>query len=102
MGTRPGLWSLLHALLRERIEGQQEGIMGGFRRSGKGRGLQEVDIALRLTVVWAIVAVISFWPKRQDNLTLLIASTGILLLVWAVAIASLRVRLGRRKTLEQL
>lgn len=79
-----------------------EVIMGGFRRSGEGRGLEEVDIALRLTAAWAVVAVVSFLPRQQANLTLLGVSTAILLLVWAVAIVSLRVRLGRRKTLEEL
>jgi len=76
--------------------------MGGYRRSAKGRGLEEVGIALRFTAAWAVVAGISFWLGGRANLTLLAASTAILLLVWAVAIASLRVRLGRRKTLEQL
>lgn len=70
--------------------------------STKTRGPKELDRALGVTIIWAVVVVSSFWPVRRTNLMPLAVSTLITAAVWAVVIAALRAHIKRNKTLARL
>ncbi|GEM_PF-1219992 len=76
--------------------------MGGARRSTKERQPKELGLAFGLTLMWGAIAFLSFFPRRSANLMPFFVATLFLIVVWVVAIALLRLRLARNKTIDEL